>query len=188
MKSEKEKILDNFNKYVLNDSAKARAIIEGIDYENDPYWLRCIALTYKDEALFFKNGKMRKVFLTDKLKSAKKYIKKAFKLNPNCRDVLYTKGVIYNALGDIYTAIDCYISILELGEKTDKISNCSNSELPFIQMILNDAKFQLYRLFYDLEDFEMSNKFLESYKENLNKGVNTIYSPLENFIMTPNHL
>lgn len=188
MKSEKEKIIDNFNGFILNDSSKARAIIEGIDHENDPYLLRCIALTYKDEALFFKNGKMRKVFLTDKLKLAKKYIEKAFKLNPNCRDVLFTKGVIYNALGDTFTAIDCYIAILGLGEKTDKISNCSNSELPFVQMLLNDAKFQLYRLFYDLEDFEMSNKFLVSYKENLDKGVDTIYWPFENFIMTPNHL
>jgi hypothetical protein len=112
-----------------------------------------------------------------------KFVDKGFKINQNCRDLLYTKGIIYNALGDTFTTIDCYLAILKLEERTDSVYNCSNSDLPFVQILLNDAKFQLYRLFYDLEDFEMSDKFLEDYKKHLVNGVSTIYKPLANFLM-----
>jgi hypothetical protein len=41
----------------------------------------------------------------------------------------------------------------------------------------------LYRLFYDLEDFDLSSKFLKEYKSQLKKGIDTIYKPLEYFSM-----
>lgn len=184
----KNKPLEEYYKYVGSDSQKARKEIEQLNFKKNAYLLSCIALTYKDEGKFFKNGRGRKKIKLDKIEEAKKYIDRAFEINPNCRDVLFTKGEIYNALGETITAIDCYIKILELEEDLSSVSNCSNSDLPFVQMLFNDAKFQLYRLFYDLEDFEMSNKFLEAYKENLEKGINTIYSPLENFVMAPEHI
>ncbi len=114
-----------------------------------------------------------------------KYIEKAIAFNPDCRDVLYTRGVIYNAIGDTWTAIDCYIKIMELGEDLGEDANCSGSDLPFVRMILNDARFQLYRLFHDLEEYELSKKFLKAYKMHLRKGIDTIYKPLEKFLMDP---
>jgi tetratricopeptide (TPR) repeat protein len=179
----KNKQLEKYHKLVGVNSLKARKEIEKIKFQNDTYLLSCIALTFKDEAVFFKNGNMRKIFLKKKLDLAKNFIDDAFKLNPTCRDMLFIKGAIYNALGDKRTAIDCYIQILKLDENLSKEYNCSNSNLAFVQMLLNDARFQLYRLFYDLEDFDLSSKFLKEYKSQLKKGIDTIYKPLEYFSM-----
>src|SRR4051812_40603815 len=52
-------ILSHFGEVVAKDSVKARKIILQLAYKNDAHLLSCIALTYKDEALFFKNGKQR---------------------------------------------------------------------------------------------------------------------------------
>jgi tetratricopeptide (TPR) repeat protein len=173
-----------FNDLVVKDSAGARYIIkQQHGYKQNAYCLRCIALTYKDEAMFKTETEMRRRFINRKLQLAKKYIDMAFLLAPDCRDVLYIKGVIYNAMGDTYAAIDCYIRVLEIEENLDKEYNCSESDLPFVQMILNDSRFQLYRLFHDLDSMELSNDFLKEYKKYLRKGVNTIYWPLKKFLM-----
>jgi hypothetical protein len=47
-------------------------------------------------------------------------------------------------------------------------------------MIVNDAHFQLYRLFKETAP-KLANKFLKRYRGELKKGVNTIYLPLEIF-------
>lgn len=175
--------LTQFNKLVAIDSEKARAIILKMPYQEDAYLLKCIAQTYIDEAMFFKNGNLRKFFVSDKLMLAKKYIDEAFSLKNNCRDVLYTKGIIYNAIGDKNTAINCYILIIDNADKIDYEYNCSNSDLQFIKMIVNDSYFQLYRLFYDIKNFTLSKKLLLEYKKGVKKGIETIYVPLENYLM-----
>ncbi len=184
MKQKDVSMLNRFNRLVTKDSVMARHIIRQADYKTSAYLLRCIALTYRDEAVFRNATEMRKIFVKRKLDLAKKYIDKAFSINPNCRDVLFTKGGIYNALGDTFTAIECYIRILELGEDSDKLSNCSESDISYVRMVFNDSRFQLYRLFYDLEDFDLSNKFLDEYKKHLKEGINTIYRPLEDYLMS----
>lgn len=162
------------------DSYKARNEILKLPYKSDPYLLSCLALTYKDEAMFFKNGNKRKRFLNKKLLLAKKYIDKSYQLNSDCRDVLFTKGEIYNALGYRFDAIDCFIKIIEQGTILNKKYNCSESDKSYIEMIVNDAHFQLYRLF-KITNNELANKFLRKYKTEIKKGVNTIYVPFENF-------
>jgi tetratricopeptide (TPR) repeat protein len=125
---EREHLLQRYYELVGHDSLKARNEILKLSYKNDAYLLSCVALTYKDEAMFFKNGNMRKEFIKEKLLIAKKYIDKSFQLNPRCRDILFTKGEIYNALDDRFEAIDCYIKIIEFDEKLNKLYNCSRSD------------------------------------------------------------
>lgn len=180
-------VLKRFNKYVVKDAAKARKIIRQADYKADAYLLRCIALTYKDEAVFNADGQMRKVVVQRKLKLAKKYIDNSFRLKPACRDILFTKGDIYNIIGETKMAIDCYISIMEQGEDLGQEANCSGSDLHYVRMILNDARFQLYRLFHDLESYELSMKFMKAYISHLKEGIDTIYKPLDKFLMDPSH-
>lgn len=160
----KKEIMQRYYNLVAIDSEKARCEILKLDYKKDGYLLSRIALTFKDEALFFKNGNQRKKSIKDKLLIAKKYIDKAIKLSPDCRDILYTKGTIYIALHEKFEAMDCYIKIIENGESLTQKFNCSNYDAPYVRMIINDAHFQLYRLFYDLENFKMANKFLKEYK------------------------
>ena len=45
----RENILDKYYKTVGDDSLKARALIEKLNYKNDPYLLKCLAVTYYDE-------------------------------------------------------------------------------------------------------------------------------------------
>jgi tetratricopeptide (TPR) repeat protein len=178
-------VLERYDRYGVKDAAKARRVIKQADFRADAYLLKCIAVTYSDESMFRNETEMRKVFIKRKLNLAIKYIEKAIALKPECRDILFVRGVIYNANGDTWTAIDCYIKIMELGEDLREDANCSDSDLPFVKMILNDARFQLYRLFHDLEEYELSGKFLRAYKRHLRKGVDTIYKPLEKFLMEP---
>jgi hypothetical protein len=48
---------------------------------------------------------------------------------------------------------------------------------------VNDSRFQLYRLYYDKGDFLTSKKYLAEYKKKLKRGINTIYKPLDSFLM-----
>jgi tetratricopeptide (TPR) repeat protein len=182
MNNIREIALDKYYSLVATNFSKARNVIEELNYENDAYLLSCIAQTYKDEAIFFKNGNSRKNIDKEKLKLAKLYIDRAFVLNPECRNVLYVKGRIYDNLDEIYESIDCFIKILKAEDHLEDELNCSQSELWVVQMMLNDARFELYRLFYDIQSFEISNKFLKEYKKHLKKGVQTIYTPIEKFL------
>jgi hypothetical protein len=175
-------IITKFNTIVATDPIAARNLILKLDYSKDANLLACIALTYKDEALFLKNGNQRKIIISNKIKLAKEYIDKAFELAPNCRAVLDLKGSIYIALNDPFTAIDCYINIIENRKINQFEYNCSNSNVDFEKMVVNDAYFQLYRLFFDLKNLKLANKFLNEFKKGLAKGIATIYYPVEKFI------
>lgn len=179
----KNTLLQEYHNHVGSDSAKARAAVLKMPYKKDAYLLCCIALTYRDEGMFFKNGKARKRIGVDNMNLAKQYIDKAFKLSPLCRDVLFIKGTIYNALGDPYEAIDCFLAILKSEEDDSPTFNCSGSDEPYIQMLTNDARFQLYRLFHDIGESKISDNFLYKYKKGLKRGINTIYKPLKNYLV-----
>lgn len=178
---DKEIILQKFYDTVAFDSEKARAYIMKLEYSQDAYLLSQIALTYRDKAMFFKNGRIRKRYIERKLISAKRYIDRAFKLQPNCKNVLYLKGTIYSALGERFTAIDCYAKIIEDGVRLDTDYNCSDSDKSYVEMIINDSHLQLYRLFKST-NIKLANKLLKEYKKHLKKGVQTIYIPIENFL------
>jgi hypothetical protein len=48
--------------------------------------------------------------------------------------------------------------------------------------LVNDSKFELYRL-YRYEDPILAKKYLYSYKRAVKKRVNTIFKPLEDFLI-----
>lgn len=177
-KQYKEKILQKYYDTVGTDSAKARGLIKKLNYRQDAYLLRCIALTYFDESLLNDDGSQREYFVMRKLRLAEKYIIKAYILNEDCIDILYTLGNIRNGFKQTDLAIYCYKRIIELGRK--KIPKEDRS---FVQMQVNDSKFQLYRLYHDKGDFVLSKKYLAMYKNGLKKGIKTIYKPLKNFLM-----
>lgn len=179
----KEKILESFRKIASIDSAKARSFIKKLDYTQDPYLLRCIALTYFDESRLNDDNSQREYFNGRKLRLAEKYIIKAYILNENCIDVLYTLGNIRNAFKQKDLAIYCYKRIIEIGRREiPKKDTCTDRSL--VQIKVNDSRFQLYRLYHDEGNYILSKRYLTLYKKGLKEGIDTIYKPLEFFLMT----
>lgn len=177
-----DNLLKEYQKFVGKSEEKARAAIMKLKYKKDAYLLSCIALTYRDEALFFKNGTLRKKIKEDKMSLAKRYIDKAFDVSPQCRDVLYLKGTIYHKLGERANAFDCFITVVELRDQTAEKYNCSGEDEAYIKMLTNDARFELYRMFFDGENYELANELLAEYKQNLKMGVKTIFKPLKKYL------
>jgi tetratricopeptide (TPR) repeat protein len=139
-------------------------------------------LTYFDESLFDDDGNHRVYFLMRKLKLAEKYITKAYKINDGCLDVLYTLGKVRNGFKQTDLAISCYKKIIKIGsKKLPKEDTCTDRSL--VSMQVNDSKFQLYRLYHDKGNLALSRKYLAMYKNGLKKGIETIYKPLDNFLM-----
>jgi len=52
----------------------------------------------------------------------------------------------------------------------------------FAKMPINDARFELYRLHFG-EDQKKSAKYLKEYKAHLKRGVETIFHPLNKFLL-----
>lgn len=178
----RERILKKYYKAVGEDSAKARGIIKELKYKNDPYLLRCIALTYFDESRLYNDNTPREYFDGRKLRLAEKYIIRAYTINEDCIDVLYTLGEIRNGFRQTDLAIYCFKRIIEVGSR--KIPNkdtCTDRSI--VRVKVNDSRFQLYRLFHDKGDCIRSKKYLSLYRHGLRKGIETIYKPLEKFLM-----
>jgi len=178
----REQTLQKYYNTIGNDSAKARSLIKKLNYKQDPYLLECIALTYFDESRLNDDGSSREYFIMRKLRLAEKYIIKAYILNEDCIDVLYTLGKVRNAFKQTDLAIYCFKRIIEIGSR--KIPNrdtCTDRSL--IKIKVNDSRFQLYRLYHDKGDYTRSKRYLISYKKGLEKGLKTIYKPIENFLM-----
>ena len=179
--TKKKSPLQRYFELVPHNSKAAREEILKLPYAADGYLLSRIALTYRDEAMFFVNGNSKKKIIESKLLLAKKYIDEALNLQPDCRDILYLKGTIYFSLNERLDAIDCYIKIIEDGLTLNEKYNCSKSDLPFVKMIINDSHLQLYRLFKN-SNIKLANKFLKKYKKELKEGIKTIYIPLTEFL------
>jgi hypothetical protein len=175
------KMLSEFYKIVDENPAKAREIIKKLDYKNDHYLLKCVAKTYWDEAKFDKYGNWNKKTDERKLRMAERYIVKAFEIKPTCPDVLWLLGFIRWDYGQIDVAIYCFKEIINLGVSRIVYSGCKN-ELSVGLAQINDSKFELYRLLYDINP-SLSKKYLTSYKKGIAKGVKTLYSPLDNFLL-----
>ena len=178
----KKQILQKYYAIVGKNSSQARSLIKRLKYKQDPYLLQCIALTYFDESRLNNDDSQRLFFDGRKLRLAEKYIIKAYIINEDCIDVLYTLGKIRNAFKQTDLAIYCFKRIITIGGKklSDK-DNCTSRML--VKERVNDSKFQLYRLYHDKGDFQRSKKYLINYKNGLKKGIDNIYKPLENFLM-----
>ncbi len=178
-----EIILQQYRDTVATDSAIARKLIQKLDYKNNYYLLQCIAQTYKDES-HFKIGTdtMRKSFNWRKWKMAEKYIIKAFTINPDNAEVLYTMGAIrkLNYQDDI--AIYCFEKIVGMTDKSIAQDKYSRG-IDFAKELINDAKFELYRLYNDENHMKLSMRYLSMYKKGLKNGLTTIYEPIELFLL-----
>jgi tetratricopeptide (TPR) repeat protein len=189
--AEKLNVMDNFNliidKYrdtVSVDSIKARNYIKKLDYKNNFYLLQCIAQTYFDESRFVVcdgTDIMRKEMNFRKWRMAEKYIIKAFELNPNNAETLYTMGEIRKSNYQDEIAIYCFEKLIKLGVNRvakQKYSRGRN----FAKELINDAKFELYRLHHH-NNRKLAEKYLQQYKKELEKGTTTIYKPLNKFLL-----
>jgi hypothetical protein len=113
---------------------------------------------------------------------AEKYIIKAFELDFDCLIVLSTMGSLRRSAGQKDIAIYCYEKIIKLGIKGAKSSDACDLEIDFARELVNDSKFELYRLYYE-DNPLLSKKYLAIYKAGVEKGINTIYRPLKKFLL-----
>ncbi len=177
----KNRLLEKYRNTVGSDSAKARDIIKQLDYKEDYYLLNCIAQTYLDESRFWEDDTMRDHLDNRKLRYAERYVIKAFTINPDSSEVLYTMGEIRKLFGQEDIAIYCFEKILKTKLK-DIGSGMYGRGLGFARELTNDSKFELYRLYYE-SDPVLSKKYLKMYKDGLKKGITTIFKPLDKFLL-----
>lgn len=174
-------ILEKFANVVAENSVKARRLLQKLDYKNDPILLQHIAQTYLDEARFEDDGTPRETLKWSKLQAAERYAIKAFKLSPDCLYVLSTMGSLRRSLAQKDVAIFCFERIIEVGANGGVSNQCEiNDEM--VNELINDAKFELYRLYHE-DNPKLSEKYLTMYKKGLEKGVNTIYKPLKKYLL-----
>ena len=176
----KDIVLKRFHKIEEKDPQQARNLIKRLNYKCDHYLLQCIAMTYVDEAQFDKNGKWKYYADWRKLRQAQRFIHKAFNLKHNCSNVLWILAKVKIAYGQSDAAILCYQDIIKLGSKRITEGCCKN-KLNVALSQINDSKFELYRLFKD-RNSSLSKRYLTLYKKGLEKGIFTLYIPLEQFI------
>ena len=179
---DRELVLQEYRDILATDSVKARNLIKKLDYKKDPFLLQCIAQTYLDESRFHPDGTPRKYVDLRKWRWAEDYIIKAFELDANCLMVIYTMGNVRKTYGQTDVAIYCFEKILKLGVREEGLCQ-SQVNLSLAKELVNDSKFELYRLYYS-SDPALSKAHLASYKRGLKKGVGTIYQPLEKFLIS----
>lgn len=178
----REKVLEKYRAAVCVDSVKARRLIKKIDYKEDAYLLTCIAQTYFDESLLNYDGTQREYFEGSKIRLAEKYIIKAFILNEDCIDVLYLLGKVRKAFRQHDLAIYCFKRVIELSAKGISTKDkCTDRSL--LKVKANDSKFQLYRIYHELNENDTSRKYLSQYKAGLKRSMDTIFKPLEKYLL-----
>jgi hypothetical protein len=180
MTSNKDIILERFHKIETKYPLRARNLIKQLNFKSDHNLLQCIAMTYLDEAQFDKDGNWRHKVDGSKLRIAEGYIIRAFKLKPTCSNVLWILSKVKNAYGQTQEAIQGFKSIIKLGSKRITQSCCKN-KLDIALAQINDSKLQLYRLYKDSNP-SLAKRYLTLYKKGLEKGIFTLYMPLNKFI------
>ncbi len=175
-------MLSKYRESVATDSVKARECIKRLDYKNNFYLLKCIAQTYLDESRFEDGSdKMRKEINHRKWRMAEKYIIKAFTLNDDNAETLYTMGEVRKSGHQNDIAIYCFKRIIKLGVNRISAQEYSRGK-SFAKELINDARFELYRMYFDT-DKKRSAKYLKEFKANVKKGVATIFHPLNKFLL-----
>ncbi len=175
-------MLNKYRESVAIDSVKARECIKRLDYKNNFYLLQCIAQTYLDESRFEDGSNtMRKEIDQKKWRMAEKYIIRAFNIDDDNAETLYTMGEIRKLGHQNPIAIYCFERIIKLGINTI-IKQAYSRGKYFAKELINDAKFELYRLYF-YENPKLSEKYLREYKSGIEKGINTIFKPLKKFLL-----
>ena len=178
----RKKILNEFTTAVGIDLSKARNLIQKLQCHKDPYLLAMISQTYYDESAFDEKGSPREFFEGRKLRMAEKYAIRAVDINFENTAALWMLGKIRNAYGQKDLAIFLFKEIIRLGTK-NVVTSYEGKDLDFAKMIVNDAKFQIYRIYHDLKMSELSRRYLAMYKDGLKKSIKTIFKPLKRFLM-----
>ena len=174
--------LYKYRELITTDSVKARECIKRLDYKNNFYLLQCIAQTYLDESRFDDGtNTMRKEVNLRKWRMAEKYIIKAFSINDDNAETLYTMGEIRKLGNQNHISIYCFERIIKLGVNTIAKQEYSRGKF-FAKELINDAKFELYRLHF-CENPELSAKYLKDYKNGLDAGITSIFKPLKKFLL-----
>jgi len=175
-------MLYKYRDVVAIASVKARAHIMQLDYKSNFYLLQCIAQTYLDESLLEDgSNKMRKEIDQRKWRMSEKYIIKAFTINDDNAETLYTMGKIRKVGHQKDIALYCFKRIIKLGVNIIAKQEYSRGRF-FAKELINDARFELYRLYFD-SDPKKSAKYLKEFKANLKKGTGTIFHPLNKFLL-----
>ena len=177
-------IIRRYENILAENSAKARRLIQQLDYRNNPMHLQRIAQTYLDECRFHDDGTQRDKILLRKWRMAEKYAIMAFKLDSRCLMVLSMMGKVRKSGGQDDIAIFCFEEIIIIGAKAPQ-SACCRIDRALADEVVNDARFELYRLHF-YTDHHLARKFLREYKKGLKKGISTIYAPLHKFLPKDN--
>jgi len=180
MHLDRDKIIEEFNEIEVEFPERARNLIKKLNYKDDHFLLKCIAMTYLDEAQFDENEKWRYYADSRKLRMAERYIIKAFVLKPTCSNVLWILAKVKTAYGQNDSAIFCYNEIIRKGSR-GIINGCCKDTLDIALAQINDSKFELYRL-YKNTNSSLSKRYLTLYKQGLQKGIFTLFEPLEKFM------
>ncbi|HTI90785.1 MAG TPA: hypothetical protein VL727_09355 [Puia sp.] len=177
----KKEILAEYRSIVGVNSAKARELIKKLSYKEDYYLLQCIAQTYLDESRLDENDNMRLSIDRRKWRMAEKYIIRAFEINSDNADVLYTMAGVRKANDQNDIAIYCFEKIIKLG-----VGRIAKGEygrgLDFAKELVNDSRFELYRLYHETNE-RISKRYLSMYKRGLKLGIKSIYKPLKRFLL-----
>lgn len=176
----RDKILERYSELLVPSSTKARRLIQRLDYKNDPALLLRIAQTYLDECMFYDDGKQRDEIVWRKWTFAMKYAREAYWLDQKCLMVLSMLGTIWKAAGNYELAMASNEVVLQLAKEKD-YSHCYGIDEELDQELINDSRFELYRLHFYTKR-KLANKYLAAYKRGLERGVKTIYHPLEKYL------
>lgn len=175
--------LNKYRDIVAINSVKARNYIKKLEYKNNFYLLQCIAQTYLDESRFEDDSnRMRKEINFRKWRMAEKYIIKAFEINPDNAEGLYTMGSLRKSNYQNDIAIYCFDKLTKLSINKIAKQEYSRGKY-FAKELVNDAKFELYRLYHDEGNLKLSEKYLTMYKKGIEAGISTIYKPLKKFLL-----
>jgi hypothetical protein len=177
----REETIKEYYKIYLDEPKRARELVKKLKYIDDHLLLQKIAQTYLDEARFTSSGEEKSPIDRRKLRYAETYAVKAFKMRPICSNVLWTLAQIRIEYGQDDSAIFCLHEIIRLGVKGISNDSCKN-KLSKILAQINDSKFELYRLYYK-KNPQLSKRYLTLYKKGLEKGINSLYQPLEKFLL-----
>jgi hypothetical protein len=113
---------------------------------------------------------------------AERYISKAFSINSNCANIVYTMGKVRKVYGQLDIAIYCFEKIIKQGVKGNFNNGC-DLDRDFVKVLINDSKFELYRIHHDMENYKLAHRYLTMYKKGLEKGIDTIFKPLAKFLL-----
>jgi hypothetical protein len=175
-------MLCKYRETVAVNSIKAREYIQKLDYKNNFYLLQCIAQTYLDESRFEDGSSiLRKEINLRKWRMAERYIIRAFNIDDDNAEILYTMGEIRKLGNQNHIAEYCFKRIIKLGVNAIAKQEYSRGK-SFAKQLINDAKFELYRLYFH-ENPKLSSKYLREYKSELEKDIATIFKPLKKFLL-----